>query len=126
MFDVGFWELVILFGLGLMILGPERMPMVASKLGRWVGQARNMARHLTSQIRDEIEPIESSIKSMNQSANETMKKDFSSMRPEPGQAANSDETPTTTASATPASSSADSSTDSSDNASKPPSAAGDT
>ena len=23
MFDIGFWELVLLFGLGLMVLGPE-------------------------------------------------------------------------------------------------------
>ena len=43
MFDIGFWELVFLFGLGLMVLGPERMPQVAAKLGRWAGQARSIA-----------------------------------------------------------------------------------
>ena len=43
MFDIGFWELVFLFGLGLMVLGPERMPQVAAKLGRWAGQARIMS-----------------------------------------------------------------------------------
>jgi sec-independent protein translocase protein TatB len=81
MFDVGFWELVILFGLGLLVLGPERMPRVANQLGRWVGQARNMARHLTSQIRDEIEPFESGFRS----AEQNLRKDFSAKRPEPGQ-----------------------------------------
>ena len=50
MFDVGFWELVILFGLGLMVLGPERMPKVAAKVGRWAGQARRMARNLSNQF----------------------------------------------------------------------------
>jgi sec-independent protein translocase protein TatB len=83
MFDIGFWELVILFGLGLMVLGPERLPKVAAKLGRWVGQARNMARHLSNQIRDEIEPFESGLDSVNKA----MKKDFSALRPEPGKPA---------------------------------------
>jgi sec-independent protein translocase protein TatB len=78
MFDVGFWELVVLFGLGLMILGPERMPKVASQVGRWAGQARRMARNLTSQIQNEIEPLQSTMKSMD----ETLHKDFSKMRPD--------------------------------------------
>jgi len=55
MFDIGFWELIILFGLGLIILGPERLPKVAMQLGNWAGQARRMARTLTSQIRDELD-----------------------------------------------------------------------
>jgi sec-independent protein translocase protein TatB len=81
MFDVGFWELVILFGIGLMVLGPERMPKVAAKVGRWAGQARRMARNLSTQLRDEIEPFESSMNSMDQA----MRKDFSAMRPDVGQ-----------------------------------------
>ena len=55
MFDIGFWELIFLFGLGLLILGPERLPKVAAQLGNWAGQARRMARTLTAQIRDELE-----------------------------------------------------------------------
>jgi sec-independent protein translocase protein TatB len=55
MFDIGFWELIILFGLGLIILGPERLPKVAIQLGQWAGQARRMARSLTTQIRDELD-----------------------------------------------------------------------
>jgi sec-independent protein translocase protein TatB len=92
MFDIGFWELVLLFGIGLMVLGPERMPKVAAQLGRWAGQARNMARNLTSQIQDEIEPIKSSVDSMQNSMSESMNKmdetlntDFSARRPEPGE-----------------------------------------
>lgn len=55
MFDIGFWELIILFGLGLVILGPERLPKVAMQVGNWAGQARRMARSLTSQMRDELD-----------------------------------------------------------------------
>ena len=36
MFDVGFWELVLIGGLALVILGPERLPKVAAELGRWM------------------------------------------------------------------------------------------
>jgi sec-independent protein translocase protein TatB len=55
MFDVGFWELVILFGLGLVILGPERLPKVAMQVGNWAGQARRMARTLTTQMKEELD-----------------------------------------------------------------------
>ena len=58
MFDVGFWELAILFGLGLIILGPERLPKVAMKAGNWAGQARRMARQLSTQIRSELDDLD--------------------------------------------------------------------
>lgn len=58
MFEIGFWELALIFGLGLVVLGPERLPKVAAQLGRYAGQARRMARTLTAQIRDEIEAEE--------------------------------------------------------------------
>lgn len=58
MFEIGFWELALLFGLGLVVLGPEKLPKVADQLGRYAGQARRMARTFTDQIREEIEAEE--------------------------------------------------------------------
>jgi sec-independent protein translocase protein TatB len=58
MFEIGFWELALVFALGLVVLGPEKLPKVAAQLGRYAGQARRMARTLTAQIRDEIEAEE--------------------------------------------------------------------
>lgn len=55
MFDVGFSELILLFIIGLLVLGPEKLPQVANKLGGWVGQARRMTRMLKSQIEEELE-----------------------------------------------------------------------
>ena len=55
MFDVGFWELLIIFVLGLIILGPERLPRVAAQIGRWVGKARRTAIHLRRQLERELE-----------------------------------------------------------------------
>jgi sec-independent protein translocase protein TatB len=54
MFDVGFTELLLLFVIGLLILGPERLPKVASQLGRWVGRARRTATQLRHQLEREI------------------------------------------------------------------------
>jgi len=54
MFDIGFLELVLLAGLGLIVLGPKRLPEVAAQLGRWVGQARRMSRTLMYQLRQEV------------------------------------------------------------------------
>lgn len=88
MFDIGFWELVILFGIGLMVLGPERMPRVAAQVGRWAGQARSMARNLTRQFREELEPLET----MHSELNKEMRTDYSKRRPDIGETAES-ETP---------------------------------
>ncbi len=54
MFDVGFWELALIFLVGLMILGPKRLPRVASQIGRWVGRARRTAISLRRQLEQEI------------------------------------------------------------------------
>jgi sec-independent protein translocase protein TatB len=54
MFDVGFQELFLIFVIGLLILGPERLPRVASQLGRWVGRARRTANQLRHQLEREI------------------------------------------------------------------------
>ena len=54
MFDIGFWELILIFALGLMILGPERLPRVARTAGQWVAQARRLATNLQRELEREI------------------------------------------------------------------------
>lgn len=58
MFDAGFTELLLVFVLGLLILGPERLPRVAAQLGRWVGRARRTASQLRRQLEREVELAE--------------------------------------------------------------------
>ena len=58
MFDVGFWELAVIFVIGLLVLGPERLPQVARQLGSWAGKARRMARMLTTQLQDEMNAVD--------------------------------------------------------------------
>ena len=52
--SVGLSELALLFVIGLLILGPERLPRVASQLGRWVGRARRTANQLRYQLEREV------------------------------------------------------------------------
>jgi Tat protein translocase TatB subunit len=54
MSGIGFSELLILFLIGLIVLGPERLPRVANQLGTWLGQARRMTRVMKRQLEDEI------------------------------------------------------------------------
>lgn len=54
MFDVGFWEIVLIFVIALMILGPERLPQAAARIGSWVGNARKIVRNLRAQMEQEI------------------------------------------------------------------------
>lgn len=54
MFDIGFWELTVIAVIGLIVLGPERLPVVARTLGTWVGRAKGYVRGLTSELEREV------------------------------------------------------------------------
>jgi sec-independent protein translocase protein TatB len=54
MFEVGFSELVVLFGLSLVVLGPKKLPGLVNKVGRWVGKARVMANDFRRQLENEV------------------------------------------------------------------------
>jgi sec-independent protein translocase protein TatB len=60
MFDIGFSKIVLIFGLALIVLGPERLPRVAATIGRWVGRARVMARQFRDQLELESEQLRKS------------------------------------------------------------------
>jgi sec-independent protein translocase protein TatB len=54
MFDIAFSEVLIIFGLALVVLGPEKLPKVAAQVGRWIGRARGMARQFREQLEEEV------------------------------------------------------------------------
>jgi sec-independent protein translocase protein TatB len=54
MFEVGFTEIILILGVALLVLGPEKLPALAEKVGRWTGRARTMARQLRTQLEQEV------------------------------------------------------------------------
>lgn len=54
MFDVGFFELIVIFVIGLIVLGPERLPRVARTLGLWLGRAQRMFETVRAEVNREI------------------------------------------------------------------------
>jgi sec-independent protein translocase protein TatB len=54
MFGVDFGEVLVIFVVALVVLGPTRLPNLVFKVGRWVGKARTMARQFREQLENEI------------------------------------------------------------------------
>jgi sec-independent protein translocase protein TatB len=55
MSGIGGSEFLLLCLIGLLILGPERLPRVARQLGGWIGKARRMTRSLQRQLEEELD-----------------------------------------------------------------------
>ena len=55
MSGIGGSEFILLCLIGLLILGPERLPRVARQLGSWVGKARAMTRSMQRQLEEELD-----------------------------------------------------------------------
>jgi sec-independent protein translocase protein TatB len=83
-FEVGFTEILLILGLALLVLGPEKLPGLAEKVGRWTGRARSMARQLRTQLEHEVTMEELSRSRPSQPATPPPSPDTSAAAPEPG------------------------------------------
>lgn len=54
MFDVGFWELLVIALIALIVLGPERLPELARTVGLWIGRARAAFYSVRQEVEREI------------------------------------------------------------------------
>lgn len=55
MFDVGFWEILFILILALVVIGPERLPGAARQAGFWVGKARRYIEGVRSEVEQELD-----------------------------------------------------------------------
>lgn len=55
MFDVGFWEILLILVLALVIIGPERLPGAARKAGFFVGKARRYIEGVRTEVEQELD-----------------------------------------------------------------------
>lgn len=58
MFEGRFPELLIIFVVALVVLGPQKLPQVAALVGRWLGNARAMARQFRDQLEEEAQHMQ--------------------------------------------------------------------
>ena len=58
MFDMGFWELLVIGVVALVVIGPERLPKVARIAGLWLGRARRTLSSVQEDIRRELKADE--------------------------------------------------------------------
>jgi len=95
MFDVGFFELLLIGVVGLLVIGPERLPKVARTAGMWFGRARRFVSSVKQDIEQEMRTEElKKVLDDNKISNplkdvvEDTKRSFSEIREETESAAN--------------------------------------
>ncbi|MGM0784938.1 MAG: Sec-independent protein translocase protein TatB [Pseudomonadota bacterium] len=88
MFDIGFLELLLLGIVGLLVLGPERLPKAARTLGLWVGKVKRtvsgMQKEINAQL--EAEELRQKLKEQQSKLDESLgkaKRDVESLAEEP-------------------------------------------
>ncbi len=66
MFGFGFWELVVVMVVALVVVGPERLPQLARTAGLWIGRLRRMTDGVREEIQRELatEDLKKSLKDL--------------------------------------------------------------
>ncbi len=69
MFDIGFWELLLIAIIGLVVLGPERLPVAIRTVRGWIQSIRNFSEGVKNELSEElrIQELHSNLKKAEQS-----------------------------------------------------------
>ncbi len=54
MFDIGFWELVLIAVMALLILGPERLPVAIRTVRQWLTSVRQFSHSIKTELNEEL------------------------------------------------------------------------
>lgn len=54
MFDIGFWELLLIAIIGLVVLGPERLPVAIRSVRSWITSMRNFSEGVKNELTEEL------------------------------------------------------------------------
>ncbi|POP43608.1 hypothetical protein CHU32_14645 [Superficieibacter electus] len=58
MFGFGFGELLLVFVIGLIVLGPTRLPVVARTVISWIATIRSLGQSLQNELAQELKVLE--------------------------------------------------------------------
>jgi Tat protein translocase TatB subunit len=61
MFDIGFFELLLILGIAAVVVGPKNLPKVARSLGRGWGEFQRTFNELKDEVMDEAENLKKDI-----------------------------------------------------------------
>lgn len=54
MFDIGFWELVLIGVIGLIVLGPERLPTALRSARSWINKVKTFSNNVQNELKEEL------------------------------------------------------------------------
>ena len=54
MFDIGFWEIALISVIGLVVLGPERLPTAIRSVMHWINTVKGVANSVKTEISQEL------------------------------------------------------------------------
>ena len=54
MFDIGFWELILIAIIGLVVLGPERLPVAIRTVRTWIVGVRKFSDNVKTELTEEL------------------------------------------------------------------------
>jgi sec-independent protein translocase protein TatB len=88
-FDIGFWELVLISVVGLVVLGPERLPTAIRSISRFISGAKAMANGVKDELSHElkIQELQQNLKKAEQMSMEELSPDLKASVEELKQAA---------------------------------------
>ncbi|MGJ7096489.1 Sec-independent protein translocase protein TatB [Vibrio hannami] len=89
MFDIGFWELILISVVGLVVLGPERLPTAIRSVAKFINGAKAMANGVKDELSHElkIQEMQENLKKAEQMSMEELSPDLKASVEELKQAA---------------------------------------
>lgn len=74
MFDIGFGELVLVFVIGLVVLGPQRLPVAVRTVMGWIRALRSLANSVQNELAQElkIQELQDGLKKIEQASRDSL------------------------------------------------------
>ena len=66
--QIGWFEILIIFSVAILILGPKDFPVMIKKVGSWIGSTKRYINNVTSQVSD-ITDLDNDTKDQNNKKN---------------------------------------------------------
>ncbi|WP_294901761.1 Sec-independent protein translocase protein TatB [Tatumella sp. UBA2305] len=74
MFDIGFSELLLIFVIGLIVLGPQRLPVAVKTVVGWIRAMRSLAANVQNELAQELklQELQDSLKKVEEAGKGTL------------------------------------------------------